>query len=82
MKLFGVEVPAGDNAKRLMQRAYLKYSTISSIKSTDGIPVRAKWQDQISNEHKVHQEIMAKLAEGERTEGIENDPLENKDPDY
>lgn len=33
LKLFGVEIPAGDNAKRLMQKAYLKYSTISSIKS-------------------------------------------------
>lgn len=25
---------------------------------------------------------MAKLAQGERTEGIEQDPLENTDPDY
>lgn len=71
-----------DNPKRMMQKAYLVYSTISSVKSEDGTVVRAKWQDQISHEHKVHADIMTKLASGERVDGIEKDPLESTEADY
>lgn len=77
-----MQIPEGENPKRLMQKAYLMYSTVSTIKSQDGTPVRARWQDQISHEHKLHAEIVNKLAAGERVEGIELDPLENKDPEY
>jgi len=31
LKLFNVEVPEGETAKKLMQKAYLVYSTVSSI---------------------------------------------------
>lgn len=81
LALFGVPVAQGENPKRLMQKAYLAYSTISSIKAEDGTFVRAKWQDQISHEHKIHGEIMTKLGAGERVEGIEKDPLESKEAD-
>lgn len=82
MKLFGIDIPEGENPKRLMQKAYLVFSTISSLKSQDGTPIRARWQDQISHEHKIHGEIISKLALGERVDGIEVDPLENQDQDY
>lgn len=65
-----------------MQKCYLVYSSISSVKSEDGTVVRAKWQDQISHEHKIHSEILRKLAQGERVDGIEKDPLESKEADY
>lgn len=81
LTLFGVPVAEGENPKRLMQKAYLAYSTISSVKPEDGTFVRAKWQDQISHEHKIHGEIMTKLGAGERVEGIEKDPLESKEAD-
>jgi hypothetical protein len=66
----------------MMQKAYLVYSTISSVKSEDGTVVRAKWQELVSHEHRVHSDIMKKLAMGERVEGIEKDPLESTAPDY
>lgn len=58
LKLYGVTVPEGDNAKRLMQKAYLVYSTVSTMKDADGNPIRARWQEQISHEHKIHGEIV------------------------
>jgi hypothetical protein len=74
-ELYGIPLKDGDNPKRMMQKAYLVYSTISSVKPEDGTVVRTKWQDQISHEHRVHSDIMKKLAMGERVEGIEKDPL-------
>ena len=82
LELYGVPVPTGQVPKRVMQKAYLVFSTISTLKNEDGTPIKAKWQDQISHEHKVHSEIIDKLAKGERVEGIETDPLESKDADY
>jgi hypothetical protein len=83
LELFKIKVPAEENAKRMMQKAYLVYSTVSSIKQEEGQPViRSRWQDQISAEHKVHSEILTKLQNGERVEGIEKDPLESAENDY
>jgi len=65
-----------------MQKCYLVYSTISSVQNEDGTFVRAKWQDQISHEHKIHSEILRKLSHGERVDGIEKDPLASTEPDY
>ena len=82
LALFGVLVPLEDNPKRLMQKAYLKYSTISSVKGTEEEPVaRSRWQEQISYEHKFHAELITKLTNGERVEGIEKDPLAEKTAD-
>lgn len=44
MDLFKIPVPEGETAKRVMQKAYLKYSTVSSIQ-VNGLPIRARWQD-------------------------------------
>lgn len=57
LKLFNVEVPEGQIAKRYLQKAYLKYSSISSLKTEPGQPVvRSKYNDQIQHEQKVHGE--------------------------
>ena len=74
MKLFDVTVPEGLTAKKVMQQAYLVYSTVSSVRPVNGMPIRARWQDQISHEHKIHAEILEKISRGERVEGIEEDP--------
>lgn len=65
-----------------MQKAYLQFSTISSIKNSDGRPVKSRWNDQISKEHKIHSELIAKMSSGERIEGIERDPLASIDSEY
>lgn len=48
MRLYGVEVPAGEVPKHFLQKAYLKFSTVSGIKTQPGEPVvRSKWNEQI-----------------------------------
>jgi hypothetical protein len=31
LKLYGIEIPEGDTGKKLLQKAYIKFSTVSSI---------------------------------------------------
>ena len=82
LKLFGVEVPLGQIPKRYLQKAYLKYSTISSIPSAPGQPVvRSKWNEQISHEQKQHGELLEKIRLGERIAGIEKNPLDSAEQD-
>ena len=80
--LFNIPTPPGETAKRMMQKAYLVYSTISSIKMVSGQPMRAKWQDQISHEYKIHSDIIKKIAQGSIPEGIEHDPRLSVEQDY
>ncbi len=63
-----------------MQKAYLVFATISSLK--DGSFHRSHWEDQISNEQKVHSELLQKIQLGERVEGVEQDPLKANVDDY
>lgn len=82
LKLFGVELPQGELGKHLLQKAYLKFSTISSIKTKPGEPaVRSRWNEQIQQEQKVHSEILTKIQNGERVDGIEKDPLLSTESD-
>ena len=48
MKLFGVEIPKGEVPKRFLQKAYLQFSTQSTVKSSASEPnPRSHWQHQI-----------------------------------
>lgn len=82
LKLYGVDIPEGQIAKRYLQKAYLKYSTISSLPVQPGQPVaRSKWNEQIQHEQKQHAELLEKIRQGERIAGIEKDPLETAEQD-
>ena len=82
MKLYGVEIPKGEVPKRFLQKAYLQYSTQSTVKSSSSEPnPRSHWQHQISSEQKLHSEILHKIQSGERVDGIEKDPLASVEPD-
>ncbi len=51
MKLYGVEVPEGEVPKRYLQKAYLKFSTISTVESEPGKPAtRPKWNSLVQHE--------------------------------
>jgi len=66
-----------------MQKAYLTFSTAPVISVSMGSSShKFKWQDQITKEQKIHSDILTKLQNGERVEGIEKDPLESKESDY
>jgi len=83
MKLFKIKIPEDDTPMKTMQKAYLVYSTISTIKSSDGKPaIRSRWQEQVGAEHKIHNELLTKIGNGERIEGIEHDPLDITESDY
>lgn len=45
LELYKIPVPSDDTPKRVMQKAYLKYSTISSIPSilSKSGPIRSRW---------------------------------------
>lgn len=48
LKLFDIELPEGEIPKRFLQKAYLKYSTISAIQGKPGEPVvRSRWTEQV-----------------------------------
>lgn len=80
--LYGVVVPEGEKAKRLLQKAYLVYSTTSSIRAAPGQPVlKSRWNEQIQAEQKIHGDILTKIQNGERVEGIEKNPLDSADTD-
>lgn len=55
----------------------MTYATAGSDKA-----LNKKWMDQISHEHKVHADIIDKLAKNEKVEGIEEDPLTANVEDY
>jgi len=51
LKLYGVDYPKNDIPKRILQKAYLVFSTVSSIKPKEGEPViRSRWSEQIQQE--------------------------------
>ena len=82
MKLYGVEVPEGEVPKRYLQKAYLKFSTISTVESEPGKPAtRPKWNSLVQHEQKVHGEQLEKIRLGERIEGIEKNPLDSAETD-
>lgn len=60
--LFNVPLPPGETYKKIMHKAYLVYSTLSSIRGPNGEPIRARWSEQINHEHIVHTEIIDKIA--------------------
>jgi hypothetical protein len=65
----------------MMQKAYLKFSTVSSIRRPGMPHERSRWQDLIQHEQKLHGEILGKLQNGERVEGIEKNPLLSESQD-
>lgn len=71
-----------------MQKAYLKFSTVSSITEAQGklpgntsIPQKSHWNAFIQAEQKTHTELLNKIQKGERVNGIEKDPLLSADTD-
>lgn len=73
LELYGVKIPAGDTAKRCMQRCYIKYCTG---------PEGRHWNKTIDYEQKVHAEILDKIAKGIKVEKIDIDPLTTKEAVY
>lgn len=60
-----------------MQKSYLTFATNTSDKAAN-----KKWLDAVSHEHKIHADIIDKLAKGDRVEGIEEDPLTSNVENY
>lgn len=60
-----------------MQKAYLSFAT-----NTTDNTANKKWLDAVSHEHKIHADIIDKLAKGEKVEGIEEDPLTSNVENY
>ena len=86
LALFGIQIPPGHTAKQLLQKAYVKFSTVSSIteksnKSGDKKFYRSHFQVLIQNENKTHSELLDKIQKGERVTGIEKDPLLSAETD-
>ena len=73
LNLYEIKIKEGDNAKRVMQRCYIKFCT--------GLGGKL-WNKEIDFEQKVHAEILEKLRKGVHVEKIEVDPLTTKDPSY
>ncbi|CDW88771.1 UNKNOWN [Stylonychia lemnae] len=69
-ELFNIPVEPGQTAKRMMQRAYLTYSTVG-----DPIKDCGEWQGLVAQEFQIHNQIIEKLSKGERVKDIEVDPL-------
>ena len=84
LALFNIQIPQGNTAKQLLQKAYVKFSTVSSIvenSKTDKKFYRSHFQVLVSQEQKTHGEILEKLLRGERVPGIEKDPLLSAEAD-
>jgi len=84
LALFNIQIPQGNTAKQLLQKAYVKFSTVSSIvenSKTDKKFYRSHFQVLLSQEQKTHGEILEKLLRGERVPGIEKDPLISAEAD-
>ena len=77
MDLYAIEVPAGEPPKRVMQKSYLTFATDKADRVAN-----KRWLDAVSHEHKIHADIIDKLAKGERVEGIEEDPLTSNVENY
>jgi hypothetical protein len=84
LALYGIEIPAGHTAKQLLQKAYVKFSTVSSIvenNKSDKKFYRSHFQVLVQNENKTHAELLDKIQRGERVSGIEKDPLLSAETD-
>ena len=84
LALFGIQIPLGNTAKQLLQKAYVKFSTVSSLtenNKSDKKFYRSHFQVLIHTENKTHAEILDKLQRGERVNGIEKDPLLSAETD-
>ncbi len=84
LALYGIDIPEGHTAKQLLQKAYIKFSTISSIvekSKTDKKFYRSHFQVLLQQENKTHAEILDKIQRGERVNGIEKDPLLSAEAD-
>lgn len=78
MALYNVPLPEGEQPKKVLQRAYLQFSSVSSMAAKGGAGnQKSHWNAMIQQEQKQHAEIMNKLQHGERVQGIEKDPLES-----
>ena len=74
------DIKTDESHKKVLQKAYLKYSTV--VREEGGEGIRATWQSQVTHEQKVHLELCDKLFKGEAIPGIESDPLLDREPDF
>ena len=84
LALYGIEVPLGHTAKQILQMAFVKYSTVSSITEkgkSDSKFYRSHFSKFIATEQKNHLELLEKIQRGERIPGIEKDPLLSAESD-
>lgn len=73
----GIVLPDNVPPKRIMQKAYLTFSTMR----VSGLPNNKPWMSRVQHEHQIHAKIFDKITRGEKVEGIEENPLEGKDID-
>jgi hypothetical protein len=84
LALFNIQIPQGNTAKQILQKAYIKFSTVSSLvenNKTDKKFYRSHFHVLLTQEQKTHGELLDKLMKGERVPGIEKDPLLSTEAD-
>ena len=69
------ELDNKEKAREIMQKAYVTYSTVSSVTNADGTAVRSRWADQVQATAAKHSEYCKQMQDGAKPyESIDKDP--------
>lgn len=67
--------------RRVMQRAYVTYATVSSKDPKTGQPIRSIWADQVNQCAAQHAQYIKEFEQGQFYSNIGQDPRESPDAD-